>query len=601
MYMRRKSFKRILSCAAAVTLTTGAVGSGLRYKVATADYDSGWSTYSSDNYSYYDNGTYDAGQGYSSYDTGYSGYDTGYSSYDNGYSDYNSGYTTGYDQSTDTTDYSGYSYESDYNSWYTGDVNDNGDYIFEVPPDDTQPDQLGQEGTGDNGDTQDDDSSQSDDSSEAEDLGDPDDINTPLIGSDIGEYANKLKDLARQQSLIQMQIEAAKKGIETEKTNQTEIQKKIDAVTAEINEMNASMTALEIEIGANKRELAEAENDITEGVEGLKKRLRALYLAGTDSYTTVILESDSFYDVLMRMELIKRVAEHDDKMIDDLYKLQAQLDEKQEQLDAKQAAYDEQYKTLEAKKAELDELYHSTEETLKLLEIKQKAFEKADEAFDLKKAQYESDLSSVLKTPGGTTSRDEQVAATMELADAKLDELHKWIRQREKNGEEIGEDEPSYTFGWPAPGAYNITSGVGARWGSYHQGMDIMGNHGMDIVASDAGTVIRTNESCTHDYGKTASCGCGGGYGNYVIIDHGNDFITLYGHLTEVDVEVGQKVKQGEVIGKMGSTGFSTGDHVHFEIRYQGYIVNPAYYVNVEISEVSSSRSKLDKIKDRIS
>ena len=110
---------------------------------------------------------------------------------------------------------------------------------------------------------------------------------------------------------------------------------------------------------------------------------------------------------------------------------------------------------------------------------------------------------------------------------------------------------------------------------------DIPAAHGTPIHASCSGKVIKINTTCTHDYGKEESCGCGGGYGNYVIIDHGNEFITLYGHLTEVDVEIGDEVKKGDVIGKMGSTGFSTGDHLHIEIRYQGYILNPAFYLDV--------------------
>ncbi|MBQ6634448.1 MAG: M23 family metallopeptidase, partial [Ruminococcus sp.] len=107
------------------------------------------------------------------------------------------------------------------------------------------------------------------------------------------------------------------------------------------------------------------------------------------------------------------------------------------------------------------------------------------------------------------------------------------------------------------------------------------GSHGMKICASESGVVIRTNTTCTHDYGKDGSCGCGGGYGNFIIVDHGNGFVTLYGHLSEVDCTIGDRVKAGDVIGKMGSTGFSTGDHLHFEIRYNGYVMNPAYYVDI--------------------
>lgn len=99
-------------------------------------------------------------------------------------------------------------------------------------------------------------------------------------------------------------------------------------------------------------------------------------------------------------------------------------------------------------------------------------------------------------------------------------------------------------------GAYSVSSGVGARWGSYHTGLDIPAAHGTPIHASCSGKVIKINTTCTHDYGKEESCGCGGGYGNYVIIDHGNEFITLYGHLTEVDVEIGDEVKKATLSAK---------------------------------------------------
>ena len=84
---------------------------------------------------------------------------------------------------------------------------------------------------------------------------------------------------------------------------------------------------------------------------------------------------------------------------------------------------------------------------------------------------------------------------------------------------------------------------------------------------------------CPHDYGKNYSCGCGGGYGNYCIIDHGGGWWTLYGHSEGITAYVGQKVKQGDVLGTVGSTGHSTGPHLHFEIRLNGTALNPSNYV----------------------
>ena len=137
-------------------------------------------------------------------------------------------------------------------------------------------------------------------------------------------------------------------------------------------------------------------------------------------------------------------------------------------------------------------------------------------------------------------------------------------------------------FMWPVPGFSYITSGVGPRWGRSHNGIDI-GDAGIDgaaIVASRSGTVHVGYTGCPHDYGKSGSCGCGGGYGNYVMIYHDGTYTTLYGHMKSVAVTEGQYVEQGEIIGYVGSTGYSTGPHLHFEVRNNGSYDDPENYVS---------------------
>ena len=135
-------------------------------------------------------------------------------------------------------------------------------------------------------------------------------------------------------------------------------------------------------------------------------------------------------------------------------------------------------------------------------------------------------------------------------------------------------------FAWPCPGYYTISSTYGNRWGTTHGAIDIAGgNAGAAIVASKSGTVVRVVTGCTHNYAKSSSCGCGGGYGNYVIIQHDGTYSTLYGHMASVAVSVGQTVSQGQTIGYVGSTGFSTGFHLHFEVRVNGAKVDPMKYL----------------------
>ncbi|MDE6034877.1 MAG: M23 family metallopeptidase, partial [Ruminococcus sp.] len=137
-------------------------------------------------------------------------------------------------------------------------------------------------------------------------------------------------------------------------------------------------------------------------------------------------------------------------------------------------------------------------------------------------------------------------------------------------------------FIWPTPGKYYISSPFAQRWGTQHKGIDIgdAGIMGSDIVASKSGTVTYVSNSCTHNYGKSSSCGCGGGYGNYVIIQHDGTYSTLYGHMTSANVSVGDYVQQGDVIGTVGSTGWSTGPHLHFEVRVNGTQQDPLNFVS---------------------
>lgn len=398
---------------------------------------------------------------------------------------------------------------------------------------------------------------------------------------DVSEYAEKLKSIAEEQAKLDEQIKAAEKDIENKKNEQKLIKEKIDKINEKIEVLNSYMTRLEMNMSYNQRYIDNKQKEIEDGVERLKKRIRAMYLAGDDSYTSIILESGSFYDVLMRIELIKRVADHDNTLINNLVSAKEAYEKAQDNLNSQKSEYDRQFKELETQKKKLDEMYNSSEKQKEIYEKQKAELKRKNEEYIKERKAFEADLSGILTSTYGDSS-DETARAAAELnANAALENLRNDIRDRLANGEEISDDECRFEFGWPVPGSYYISSGVGERWGSYHTGMDISGSRGTSIHATESGKVIRTNSSCPHNYGKDESCGCGGGYGNYIIIDHGGEFISLYGHLTSLNVSDGDIVKKGDVIGYMGSTGYSTGDHLHFEIRYQGMYLNPASYVNI--------------------
>ena len=137
---------------------------------------------------------------------------------------------------------------------------------------------------------------------------------------------------------------------------------------------------------------------------------------------------------------------------------------------------------------------------------------------------------------------------------------------------------------WPVPGITGISSYYGPRDGGFHHGVDIAGNGFSDkpIVASKGGTVTVSINGCPHNYGKTDYLWdtCGGGYGNYVMIDHEDNTKSVYAHLSRATAKSGESVKQGQIIGYGGSTGMSTGPHIHFEVQYNGQTTNPMQYFN---------------------
>ena len=399
-------------------------------------------------------------------------------------------------------------------------------------------------------------------------------------GVDTGYYMSRLDEIAVRQQELKKQLESADADIMSESEKQRIILEQIAAINEKEQVLNSYMTELEISISSEQRQVLDIKREVDEGIENYKKRLRALYIAGDVSYADVLVNSGSFFDVLMRTELVKRLTEQDAKRLDELVAMKSQYDTSSRQLVLDESVYDEQMRTLENERAELAALYNSSGETKQLLRDQKDEMTRRERVFENEVYSYEGILNDLLHGTYIAEVDEQQRLITEQDATAKLEELHNNIEEQKKAGAKFDEGQCLYDFGWPVKDHHYVSSGVGARWGSYHTGLDIPGESAFPISASEAGEVVRTNNSCTHNYGKDGSCGCGGGYGNFVIIDHGNGFLTLYGHMTTTQVEVGDKVKKGQTIGLMGTTGYSTGTHLHFELRYEGYVTNPASFVS---------------------
>ncbi len=404
--------------------------------------------------------------------------------------------------------------------------------------------------------------------------------------SKVSEAKEKVEEYKAQQKEFDEQIKETEDDIAREEENQKAIKKQMDTVQKTIQSLDEYISELQANIDDLNNQIEKTQElvdtkkaEIDTGISNFKKRLRAMYIAGNDSYTSIILGADDFYDILMKVELVKRVADHDNKVIDSLVALkneyeaaEKKLEEQKAQVESEKATYDKQKEEKKQQRAKLKQLYSQSAEAEKALKEDKAVFEK-------KKSEIAKEQKNAEAQWAKLVEEARQRAAAREAARRAA-----WQNDTPSGNTARtagGSSKVTGDFIWPVPGFYNITYGVGWRWGAYHAGIDIAssGIRGAQIVASDAGTVVQAENYCPHDYGKSGSCGCGGGYGRHCIVDHGNGYMTLYGHMENCIVNVGDKVNQGQTLGYVGSTGFSTGAHCHFEVRLNGAAQDPENYV----------------------
>lgn len=448
-----------------------------------------------------------------------------------------------------------------------------------------------------------------------------------LVGSDLSgftyaddtsEYEQKLKDIAQKQEELADKISDMQGNIaeETEKKKLVESQiettgQKIELIENYLSSLSGEMSELEKSINETSAQIETQKSEIESGISNFKQRLRALYLAGDSSYTSIVLGSGDFFDMLMKVELVGRVASHDDKLIDELVekkndyeKTSKELSRQKSELEARQKDYEKQKKAMSDEIEKLNELYESVNAEIQNLEAEKKKYVDKKSEYDAEQDAFERQLQAAIKanskkvttteptteptttttttttTTSVTTVPSKTGVSPSKTTSKKVTTAKKTTTTTKKTTKKTTTTTKAQTssdFKWPCPGYYLITSGFGSRWGSFHYGIDVgnSGIRGANVVASKSGTVIMANNTCTHDYGKDESCGCGWGWGNYCVIDHGDGYQTIYAHMSKCKVSVGQTVTQGQVLGNVGSTGWSTGDHLHFEVRIDGTAVDP--------------------------
>lgn len=396
----------------------------------------------------------------------------------------------------------------------------------------------------------------------------------------IDSMQQQLQELEQKNQEYQDILDKTQSDINEKEEYNKALVSKIEVLDDKIALTRESINDLNDSIEQKQKDIDKANEDIDGQLDTLCERLRTIYMAGNASDIEIIFGAKDFSDFIDKVSLVQTLSSYDKELIDGINVKLEKITEQKTALEEDKAELEKQQASLEEDQSELNELLEENEETLRNLYTSNNNAKSALENAAAQSAELENQIKAYYKDQqdkisqlGGNNSGNNgnSGSGTSDNGESNGGGSYTPVQP-----ETPDIDVPSGSgFVWPAPGCYTLTSPFGENRGYSHGGIDIGTPMGTTIVAAESGTVIASNNSCPHNWGKNGSCGCGGGYGNYVFIDHGNGKLTIYGHLTNAIVSTGQTVSKGQTIGYAGSTGNSTGPHLHFECQYYGVKYDP--------------------------
>ncbi|MGN1467294.1 MAG: murein hydrolase activator EnvC family protein [Ruminococcus sp.] len=406
---------------------------------------------------------------------------------------------------------------------------------------------------------------------------------------DIDSLESQLASLKEEDAKYQEILNKTKDDISEKEAYSDALVNKINVLGEQLSLNHNKSDELDTKISQLQKDIDSANEGITTQMETLKSRLKTIYMAGGASDLEIILGAKDFSDFLDKLELVKTLSAYDSNLINEIKEKLKGITENKQELEANKQELKQVEQDLESDQAELQKLLDENQDLLNNLysesdlliaNIETSSSELSDverqiqEYYAKQKAEQEAAQQSQSSSENSSQSNSDDNYDDDEPSNGSSG------GSSGSSSGDSGYTPPSSSGGyvWPCPGFYYLSSEWNEDRYTYNHGaIDIAGGGimGATVVAADSGTVISSNSSCVHNWGKSGSCGCGGGYGNYVWIDHGNGKATVYAHLSSVSVSTGQYVSQGQVLGYVGSTGESTGPHLHFECRYYGEKYNP--------------------------
>ncbi len=353
----------------------------------------------------------------------------------------------------------------------------------------------------------------------------------------VSQMQQELDEIAKRKEALENELNIISEKKEEEMEKKSIIDEQINSTKDEINILNDMISTLDTQLEESQAELDRAEDELNENLELSKNRIRSAYEQGEASMLEILMQSTSLYDLLSKVEIVSRITQKDNQVIESIRANKQIIEEKQAEIKADKETSEQAAEQLSSKEKQLEKKQQASEELIDEINSDEAATKRAVLAAEAAEEELQNEIRAALAASGSTGVVD------------------------------------SGDFMWPLDSKYrNITSEFGYRThpitGVYklHSGCDISsaGIRGASIYAAKGGTVMKA--------------GYNTGYGNYILINHGDGYATLYGHADTLLVSAGQVVNKGDVIGYVGSSGYSTGPHLHFEILKNGEYTNPLSY-----------------------
>lgn len=399
----------------------------------------------------------------------------------------------------------------------------------------------------------------------------------------ISDLEQQLQQLEQENQKYQKILDDTKSDIAEKEEYKSALVSKVQVLDEKIAVTREKISSLNDDIKEKQDAYDKGLSEVEDQFDALANRLRILYMSGNATDLEIIFGAKDFSDLIDKMELVKSLANSDKELISEIQTKLDELSTKKESLEADKKDLETQQASLKSDQDEFNKLISDNDEILKNLYASNSEAQHSLESAALQSDEIEAKISEYYAAQKAAAERAAQASQSSSSSGSSSSSSSSSSSGSSSSGSSSSGSSsvivPSGSgFAWPTPGFVSLSSEWFEDREVYnHGGIDIAGAGimGTPVVAAADGTVVATNSSCTHNWGKSYSCGCGGGYGNYVMISHAGGKMTVYGHLTSLTVSSGQSVSRGQVIGYVGSTGNSTGPHLHYECRLNGVRYNP--------------------------